>query len=90
MYSVWCILYSLSVSVSSVPVQMSDAQTSDTTNVGQYKRRMHKRQTSTNVRPVQSSDQYKRQTGTNVGPVKSLDQYKRHTGTSTNVGRVHL
>ena len=47
---------------------------------------MHKRQTSTNVRPVQSSDQYKRQTGTNVGPVKSLDQYKRHTG--TNVGPV--
>ena len=39
-----------------VPVQTSDAQTSDATNVGQYKRRTHKRRTSTNVRPVQTLD----------------------------------
>jgi len=52
-----------------VPVQTSDPQTSDCTNirltnVGQYKRR-----SSTNVGPVQTSEQYKRQTGKNVGRV---------------------
>ena len=40
------------------------------TNIGQYKR-----QTSTNVGPVQTSDQYKRETGTNVGPVQTSDGY---------------
>ena len=39
-----------------VPVQTSDAQTSDATNVGQYKGQTHKRRTSTNVGPVQTSD----------------------------------
>ena len=58
-----------------VPVQTSDAQTSDATNVGQYKRRTHKRQTSTNVGPVHTSDQYKRRTSTNVGPVQTSDGY---------------
>ena len=72
--------------VLSVPVQMSDAQTSDATNVGQYKRQTHKRRTSTNVGLVQTSDWYKRRTSTNVGPVQTSDQYKRLT--STNVGLV--
>ena len=68
-----------------VPVQTSDAQTSDVTNVGQYKRRTHKRQTPqtsdstnvgrTNVGQVQTSDQYKRQTSTNVGLVQTSDGY---------------
>jgi len=71
-----------------VPVQTSDPQTSDGTNirlknVGQYTRR-----TSTNVGPVQTSDQYKHRTSTNIGPVQTSDWYKRRT--STNVGRVHL
>ena len=43
----------------SVPVQTSDAQTSNSTNVG----------------PAQTSDQYKRQTGTNVGPIQTSDGY---------------
>ena len=42
-----------------VPVQTSDAQTSD----------QYKRQTSTNVGLVQTSDWYKRRTSTNVGRV---------------------
>ena len=34
-----------------------------------FGRLQRKRQTSTNVRPVQMSDQYKRQTSANIGPV---------------------
>ena len=64
----------------------------------QYKRRTHKRRTPqtsdstnvgrTNVRPVQTLDQYKRRTSTNVGLVQTSDQSKRRTGTfiKKNVG----
>ena len=68
-------------------VQTSDVQSSD----------WDKHQTSTNVRPVQTSDctnvrqvqtsdHYKLQTMTNVRTVQTSDQYKRQT--STNVGPV--
>ena len=67
---------------------MKYPQTSDTTKVGQYKRRTYKRRTSTNVGLVQTSDEYKRRTSTNVGLVQTSDQYKRRTSTfiRKNVG----
>ena len=66
-----------------VPVQTSDAQTSDTTNLGQYKHRTHKSQT------VQTSDAQK-SGSTNIGRTK-VGQYKHRTHksrTSTNFGPV--
>ena len=57
--------------VDSVPVQMSDAQTSDSTNVRHTYVDQYKCRTSTNIRLVQTSDQCKCRTGTftrkNVG-----------------------
>ena len=44
-----------------------------------YKRRIHKRQNSTNVGPGQTSEQDKRRTGTNVGLVQTSDQHNRRT-----------
>jgi len=60
------------------------------TNVGRQKPKTYKRWTvqlrriSTNVGPVQTSDQYKRRTGTHVRQfqrraVPTTDQYTRHT-----------
>ena len=60
-----------------VPVQTLNQQKSDGTNL------TCKRRISTNVRPIQRSDQYKRQTNTKVRPVQTSDQYKGQT--STNV-----
>ena len=67
-----------------VPVQMLDPQMSDGTNLRLTNARQYKRQTRTNVGPVQTSewdkcrtvqtsDQYKHWTSTNVRPVQMSD-----------------
>ena len=73
-----------------VPVQTSDAQTSDATNVGQYKRQTHKRRTSANVGLEQTSDWYKRRTGTNVGPVQTSDGYIYKEKRRTKEEKIYL
>ena len=63
-----------------VPVQTSDPQTSDGTNLR-----------LTNVGPVQTSDQYKRQTaGTNIGPVQTLDGYIYKEKRRTKEEKIYL
>ena len=84
------LIYHLHPSPIPVPVQTSDPQTSDgtnirLTNVGQYKRR-----TSTNIGPVQTSDRYKRQTGTNVVPVQTSDGYISKEKRRTKEEKIYL